>query len=86
MDTTWIETAEAALNTLHALAAEPELVAHKVTLWDLPPFSGSITTTLDDPLVDRLLVQGWVVVRTWTAHITADGRKYVTDDSGRRVA
>lgn len=37
----------------------------KVTLLGPIPYGGSVTTTADDPIVQRLIGQGWTVSRTW---------------------
>ena len=37
----------------------------KVTLLGPTPWGGSYTSTTDDPIVQRLIAEGWTVSRTW---------------------
>ncbi|HUO49388.1 MAG TPA: hypothetical protein VMU09_11170 [Acidimicrobiales bacterium] len=64
----------------------PTLVATKATVLGPAPFGGTITTTLDDVMLDRALAAGGTIVDVWNVFRSYDGtlRTENLDGSPRR--
>lgn len=57
----------------------PKLIAAKITLRGPRPFGGSFTSSVEDPTIDRLLVEGWTVSRTWQVFLNSESQRYSVD-------